>query len=427
MSNVPTWLQESIEEQSSSLPDWALQFQQQQWDAFSQVGLPTRKDERFKYTDISSFTKQDFTAAKRVEDGQFFDVINQHRLQRGENILLVFINGYFMPALSDRHKLPKEVIVCPFNTAMQHYADLIKPYWIQETDVAKYPFASLNAAKAKEGLFFYVPENCQLTMPVHLLSLATNGEKFAAHIRHLFVLEKRGQLTLIEEHFSLAEQDYLMNTVTHIVAQPRAQLEHYKIQHEGKKATHLAHTFIQQKQDSTVSSTSFAIGAAFARDEIAVTLQGPGADCKTSGFYHLHYDNQYIDYHVDINHVAPRSHSEMLYKGILDKKSCAVFNGRLHVSPGAQKILAYQANHNLLLAKESEVYSKPELEIYADDVKCKHGASTGQIDQDAIFYFRSRGISKAEAVNMLLQGFADEVLQRVTHDGVKLRIEEWMS
>lgn len=427
MSNVPTWLQDSIKDNPCSLPDWASQFQQQQWDAFLRVGLPTRKDERFKYTDVSSFATKAFIPAKRVEDAQFFDVINQHRLQRGENILLVFINGYFMPALSDRHKLPKEVIVCPFDSAMQHYADLIKPHWLQDTNVAKYPFAGLNAAKATEGLFFYVPENCDLTTPVHLLSLVTNSEEFVAHTRHLFVLEKNSRLTLIEEYFSLAEQAYLMNTVAQIVAQPRAQLQHYKIQHEGKQAAHLAHTFIQQKQDSNVSSTSFAIGAAFARDEVAVTLQESGADCKTSGFYHLHYDNQYIDYHVDIDHASPRSHSEMLYKGILDKKSRAVFNGRLHVEPGAQKILAYQANHNLLLSKESEVYSKPELEIYADDVKCKHGASTGQIDQDAIFYFRSRGIPKAEAINMLLQGFADEVLQRVTHEGVKLRIQEWIS
>ena len=203
-----------------------------------------------------------------------------------------------------------------------------------------------------------------------------------------------------------------------------AQLDYYKIQQEGKQAAHIAHTFIQQKQDSSVSAMNFSTGAQFARDDLIISLKESGAECKTSGFYHLFYDNQYIDNHIDIDHVAPRSHSEMLFKGILDHKSRAVFNGRLHVTEGAQKILAYQANHNLLLSNDAEVYSKPELEIYADDVKCKHGATTGQIDQDALFYLQSRGIPHQEAMGMLLQGFAEEVTEKIKLPAVKMRVLE---
>ncbi len=156
-------------------------------------------------------------------------------------------------------------------------------------------------------------------------------------------------------------------------------------------------------------------------------MQEPGAACQASGFYHLHRAHQYIDHHVEINHVAPHTNSEMVYKGILDNQSRAVFNGRLFVKKDAQKIVAHQANHNLLLSNRAEIYSKPELEIYADDVKCKHGATTGQLDQDALFYMRARGIGYQEAVNILLQGFADEIIDRVHHKGVKMRVKELVS
>jgi Fe-S cluster assembly protein SufD len=186
----------------------------------------------------------------------------------------------------------------------------------------------------------------------------------------------------------------------------------------------MANTFVFQQKDSCVSLVNFSLGAKFARDDVMVTLQEAGSECRTAGFYRLTNDNQYIDNHINIDHAAPRSCSEMVYKGVLDKKSRAVFNGRLYVGTGAQKIEAQQQNHNLLLSNVAEVYSKPELEIYADDVKCKHGATTGQLDQDALFYLRARGIEKTEAVNLLLQAFAADILQKITHADIKAHIEK---
>ena len=168
--------------------------------------------------------------------------------------------------------------------------------------------------------------------------------------------------------------------------------------------------------------TQFNMGADFARDDVAITLQQTGAKCHTSGFYHTSRDNQYVDHHVDVLHAAAHTQSDMLYKGIIDKKSRAVFNGRLHVAAGAQKIQAVQGNHHLLLSASGEAYSKPELEIYADDVKCRHGATTGQLDQDALFYLRARGIPYKEAVHILLKSFAEDVLQRIQDKAIQEQI-----
>jgi Fe-S cluster assembly protein SufD len=359
-----------------------------------------------------------------VDADNLLDGVQQNRLQRCDSVMLVLVNGYFMPLLSDLNKLPEGVIACSMRDSAHQHLDLIKTHLKENIDADLYPFASLNASQLTDGLFLYLPDDMDMPLPVHLVSIVTGTEEFLAHPRHIFILGKNSKLVFLEEHYSHTDLSYMMNIVTSLVVEENAKLEYYKLQCEGKNAVHMAHTFIRQKQNSSVSFTDFATGGTFARDEIVVKLQEPGAECRTGGFYRLHDDNQYIDHHIDIDHLAPRSNSEMLYKGILDNKSRAVFNGRLHVEQNAQKILAYQANHNLLLSNNAEVYSKPELEIYADDVKCKHGATTGQLDQDALFYMRSRGIEYAEAMNILLKGFAEEVLQRVTHPGIKLRLQE---
>lgn len=433
MNTIPQWLHACKVSAHPQEAAWLSDFRQRHWDAFLKNGMPTRKEERWKYTDLAFLANKNFSAAvdyrkaKKADADHLHHVINKHRLQCGDSILLVFVNGYFMPVLSDTAKLPPSVIACSLGAAFQQHAELIKKYWPANTDTQKYPFANLNAAVFADGLFLSLSDKCELSMPIHLLSLAAGECEFAAHPHHFIILGEHSKLPLIEEYIALSDLSYIMNIVTTITVGKHARLEHVKIQNEGVRAVHMANTFVQQKQDSNVTFTNFSVGSTFSRDDVVVKLLETGADCKTSGFYHLRYDNQYIDHHIDIDHAAPRSNSEMLYKGILDKKSRAVFNGRLYVEKDAQKILAYQANHNLLLSNDAEVYSKPELEIYADDVKCKHGASTGQIDQEALFYLRSRGVDKTEAMRILLEGFAEEIMQHVTHPGVKMRVQEMLS
>lgn len=423
---TPAWLTQPVS-QDAAMPTWTNDFKKQQAQAFLQQGLPTKYHERWKYADLSFLSNQAFVNPVKVDVDHFQETIQQCRLRRGESILLVFVDGQFIPSYSDLNKLPQEVIACDLLQATKIHAELIRDAYTAAIDTKQYPFASLNAAMTESGLFFYMPPHCQLTAPLHLLSLVTDQDKLIVHPRHVFMLREASNLSIVEEHFSHAETMYMVNQLTSLFVGKEAKLDYCKIQHEGKFATHIANTFIQQAQNSSVKLTNFSTGALFARDDISVTLKESGADCSTAGFYRLDQDNQYIDYHIDIEHAAARTNSEMLFKGILDKKSRAVFNGRLAVEQGAQKILAYQANHNLLLSKEAEVYSKPELEIYADDVKCKHGATTGQIDEDALFFLRSRGIDKSRAMNMLLQAFADEITSRVTHAATHLRVQELLA
>jgi Fe-S cluster assembly protein SufD len=260
--------------------------------------------------------------------------------------------------------------------------------------------------------------------PVRLLSLTVGDQAAIVQSQHVFLLAKNSKIKLIEEYVSLTSTACFTNVVVGVALAEEAHFEHYKMQTENANTTHIGNTFIHQEKNSSAFCMNVSTGALFARDELTIYLQGQGAECRTNGFYHLTRANQYVDHHVDIEHRAPHSYSEMLYKGVLNNKTRAVFNGRLLVENEAQKTLAYQANHTILLSKDAEMYSKPELEIYADDVKCKHGASTGQIDQDALFYLRARGISEKEAMQLLLQGFAEEVLERISDSSIKKQVQE---
>lgn len=399
---------------------------QKRLSAFLENELPNKKHPRFQYADFSLLNQKSFANPKRIPDDKLTDVINQHRLQQGTSILLVFVNGYFMPLLSDLHKLPKEIIACSRSAALIEYKELIAQAEMLSAEKENYIFAALNADLVTDGLFFYIPDQCEIASPLHLLSIVFEQQDFIANPRHFFILGEQSKLTLAEEHFNFNDAAYLMNIVTTIQLKKNATLNHYKIQRESNQAIHLAHTFVEQAQNSQYHFTNFSLGSRFARDDMLIALKEPGTICETAGFYSLYNDEQYVDHHIDILHNAAHSKSAMLYKGILYNKSRAVFNGKLYVDKQAQKIEALQANHNLLLSNDAHVYSKPELEIYADDVKCKHGATIGEIDTDVLFYLRSRGIPETEAVNLILQGFADDIMQRISHPGIKLRVEELM-
>lgn len=430
MSNralLPQWLQTSVTESGMTFaPDWLKAAQAKAAEDFMTLGLPTRKSERWKYADLTILSKREYVLATRTDKGGLQDKLNHHRLRHGDSLLMPFVNGYFMSGFSDRNKIPTGVIACGIEEALEKYPDLVQEIW-QTADAGKdYPFAILNEAASQDGMFLYIPDHCELAMPVHLLSIVNDPNLFIANPRHIIKLGKYSKLTLIEDYYGQPDQSYFMNVVNTIIADEGAILKHYKLQHEGRQATHLSHSFVYQKKDSQVNYLTISTGALFAKDETRVMLNESGTDYTASGFYSLK-DKQFVDHHLDVNHYAPASRSEMFYKGIMDDQSRAVFNGRLHVAQDAQKITAYQANHNLLLSSQAEVNTKPELEIYADDVKCKHGASTGQLDKDALFYLCSRGIPQPEAQAILIEGFADEVIKRIDQAELQSRIMEMLS
>jgi Fe-S cluster assembly protein SufD len=411
----------AFDEQSSvrgNFPAWLAEYREQQRTAFMQYGIPTKTNERWKYTDLTALAKQPFTAPVAGANVTQ-ETVDQYRLHATDAVLLVFVDGYFVPALSDLHKLPAGVIACSMLTALTEHEDLVKEFLQRDTCAQNYPFAALNSAIFADGLFLYVQDSVNLNLPLHILSLSTGQEMVMINPNHLFVFGNASETTLLHEYASLVDNLYFHNIVTNIVAKRHAKVSLTKLQHESTQAVHMENFFVDQGQDSDVSISHVTTGAQFSRDDTKIMLAEMGSVCRTSGFYHTSRDGQYIDHHVVVNHYAPRTNSEMTYKGIVDKKSRAVFNGGLYVKPDAQKINAFQENHNLLLSGSAEVYSKPELEIYADDVKCRHGATTGQIDQDALFYMRARGIDHTTAMNILLKGFADDVLQRITHPALQ--------
>ena len=417
----PTWLQEQgMTEDDAPMPVWLPALRKKHRQAWQESKLPSNQDERWKYTDLAFLqTERHLRVAPAVSKNSCDAELAQPLA--GEVISLVWLNGSFMPELSNLAKLPDKIIACSIQDALHLHPELIEAHFkkLQHTNA----FVNLNTAMFTDGVFIFIPDNVVLNTPIHLLSMAKAGNAFVSHPHQIIQIGKNSQVTILEEHSGALAENYLKNMVTTIEVAAQAKLNYYKLQQESASAAHIANTFIFQSQDSDVALTNFSYGAQFARDEVTAYLQEPGAQCRAAGFYQLKTVNQYIDNHITFDHLAPRTQSEMLYKGVLAVKSRAVFNGRLHVAPEAKKILAYQANHNLLLANSAEVYSKPELEIYADDVKCKHGATIGQLDQEALFYLRSRGIENREATEMLLAGFADDILQRVIHPAIKTHIQ----
>lgn len=385
------------------------------WNDFIEQQLPNSKNEAWKYVDLSILKKSALLPAVKADNKQYAEVIASHRMKDAAN--LIFIDGFFDETLSDINLLPN---ACTISHGKKNavFAQHLKTALNEK----KFPFAHLNSLLFSDDFVLTVADNATVAIPLHFIFMTVNHH-IVSHPRRLITIGRNSHLMISDEYLSLADNTHMTNMVTHIDVSQDAVLRYTKIQNENAAAIHVAATFVQQQKNSETHFNQFSRGALLQRDDLCVSLLESGANCHTAGFSQLHTDNQCVDHHVDIMHLAGGTESEMLYKSILAKKSKAIFNGKLYVEKNAQKIVAYQANHNLLLSNVAEVYSKPELEIYADDVKCKHGATTGQINLDALFYLRSRGINEDDALNMLLAGFAREIFERVENTPLRTRIE----
>ncbi|HTM63190.1 MAG TPA: Fe-S cluster assembly protein SufD [Gammaproteobacteria bacterium] len=409
------WLQQ---QNHDDLPEWLTAFREKQRAAFMQYGVPSRSNERWKYADLGMIAQQHFDLSANAADVSR-EQIESYRLEDAEAVMLVLVDGKYSPSLSDCELLPQGMIACSLREAIVEHEALVKRYFNENIDAKDFPFAALNSAIFADGIFIYVPEGRQLTQPLQLLSLSSGRENAMIVPHHMIIMGADSEAFMIHEYAGIDDGKYFMNAVTSIMTEANSRLNLIKLQHESDDALHMENVFVRQRKDSHVAIVHVTTGAVFSRDDVIVQLKEQGAECVANGFYHASRDGQYIDHHIDFKHAAPRTASGMLYKGIAENKSRAVFNGSLHVEKDAQKINAYQENHNLLLSGLAEVYSKPELEIYADDVKCRHGATTGQLDQDAMFYMRARGIDEQTARSILLRGFVEEVLQRITHSAIR--------
>ena len=324
---------------------------------------------------------------------------------------------------SNTNQLPEKVIICDLAKAIENNNDLLNKHITRYADNNVSPFTALNTAFVQHGTLIYLPAKTVIDKPINLLYLSKKqSNPFAAHPRNLIVMEEHTEATVIESYIGLDDADYFTNAVTEVSLAAGARLQHYKIQQESLNSYHIGNLNVMQKQDSYLESHSISLGGSLVRNDIHGQLAAEGAEIILNGLY-MTDGNQHVDNHTRIDHLKPNTHSLENYRGVLNGKSRAVFNGKVIVHKNAQKIEAHQNNANLLLSDDAEIDTKPELEIYADDVKCSHGATVGQLDKNMLFYLRTRAIDNETAKSLLTFAFAEEVISKIKLPSVRNRLE----
>lgn len=396
-------------------------------EMFEQTGFPTIKMEDWKYTNVSpifSHKYEDAEASSRISRND----IEKFRIKNLNTTVLVFVNGKF------NHKLSSELNkLTSLSIKIGNLANWIKkePELILQhfSKYAKMPsgFASLNTAFTVDGAFIYIPDNITIKEPVHILNLhGQDGSKILSQPRNLVITGKNVQAKFIETYNSISSEPNFSNIVTEIVAGENSNIEWYKIQDENLNSYQVTLTQAEQKRGSVFTIYTVTTGGSIIRNDINTVLDDENCEAHLFGLY-LTEDSQHVDNHTFIDHAKPHCVSNELFKGVLNDKSHAVFNGKVYVRPDAQKTNAYQSNKNILLSRDAAVDTKPQLEIFADDVKCSHGATVGQIDEDSLFYLRTRGISEETARSMLIKAFASDVFENVKIEQVHEYINNLIS
>ena len=380
---------------------------------FIDLGFPTTRQEEWRFTNISPIASTPFQPILRYElNGVTEQDIRPHRLTHA--MQFVFIDGMFSPELSNTGTMPTGMIAGSLAEQLKKHPDTIQSYINHFIMGDENTFAMLNTAFLWDGAFISIPHGSVLDIPIQLLFVATNrDEVFAAQPRNLIIAGDDSQLKIVETYIGLAKNVYLTNAITEISLGDHSIVEHDKFQGEGLNAYHIAATHVYLSKTSRYTSNVISLGGSIARNNIIARFDAEGAECILNGLS-LGSGTQVIDNHTVIDHAKPHCISHELYKSILDGKSKGVFNGKIFVRKDSQKTDAKQTNKTLLLSDEATMNTKPQLEIFADDVKCTHGATIGQLDDEQIFYLRSRGINLETARNILTSAFASDVVGRIT-------------
>jgi Fe-S cluster assembly protein SufD len=392
----------------SSLPGFA-ELRRRAIDRFAALGFPSGREEAWRFTDVAPIAETAFRPAGATANPAQFAALAKGPLRECQ---VAFVDGRFAPAFT---KIPPGLEAGSLAGREDLPLGRLAAF-------ADHPFAALNTAFFQDGAFVRLPRGAALERPLHLLFLSSfHGEPYVTHPRILVAAEEGARATLVVSFLGPAGGTYLTNAVTEVELADGAALDYVKVQRESRSAFHVETFAARQGRGAVLAHHSISLGARISRNDVSTVLAGEGAEVSLSGLYEVS-GGQLSDHHTSIEHAAPHGTSRELYKGILDGRSRAVFDGRIAVRPGAQKTNAVQTNKNLLLSKEALVHTKPQLEIFANDVKCKHGATIGQLDQDMLFYMRSRGIGEAEARRLLVHAFASEIVDQVKVDDVRAQV-----
>jgi Fe-S cluster assembly protein SufD len=412
-------------------PAWLQAIRKSAFNNFADLGFPTTHDEEWKYTSVAPLTRISFRpAADYLAPKGARQASELLQSNPAGSIALHFFAGQFVEERTPSATLPAGVKVTSLAKALAAGSPLLEKHLARYADFTKLPFVALNTAFAEEGALVEIAPDVVLTQPIYLRYVAgPSHEPLIYHPRNLVVLGRGSEATIVEQYLT-DEPDsqlvYFNNAVTEVVLGENAKVEHTKEQDESRQAFHIATIQFHQERSSSANTTTIAFGSALDREDVITVLDGPGAECAMNGLY-VPTGTQHVDNHTTIDHAKPHCSSRELYKGILDGKSTGVFNGKIVVRKDAQKTDSKQSNKNLLLAEDCVINTKPQLEIYADDVKCTHGATIGQIDAESIFYLRSRGIGLEQARAMLTLAFANDVLGKIKSETLRAHLERTLT
>ncbi|TAK98391.1 MAG: Fe-S cluster assembly protein SufD [Verrucomicrobia bacterium] len=405
-------------------PQWLLPLRKAGLARFAELGLPTLQHEDWRFTNIAAIARLPFSPVFDPANGVTADALKDFAFAQQTGSRLVFVNGHFAPKLSSVKNLPAGVKAGSLAAALASDAAFLEKHLGKYAASADNGFGALNQAFFLDGGFVHVPAGKIVEEPIQFVYVSTTKHSGATfHPRNLVIAEANSQVTILESYVSLGGSGYFTNAVTELFAGDNARLEFVKFQDESADAFHMAAFHCEFGRASNVNVHSFALGAKLSRNNIRAKLAGEGLECILNGLY-LTRDEQLADHHMIVEHAQPHCASHEYFNGILDDKSRGVFHGRILVRPIAQKTDAKQTNKNLLLSDDAGADTKPQLEIYADDVKCTHGATIGQLNDESIFYLRSRGISPETARRMLIHAFAGEIIERIQHEPAREELDK---
>jgi Fe-S cluster assembly protein SufD len=420
-------------ERQPPAPDWLSALRKQGFEQFETLGFPTTKNEDWHFTSVAPIAEQTFHPAMVssrdiTSEGSTAGVVARADLERfnfgqPQWHTFVFVNGEFSEDLSSYAGLEKNVRVTSLAAAIRTGTGRPERHLGKIAAYDHHAFTALNTGFIRDGAFVELQANAVVDEPIHLVFISEGEGHAVAHPRNLIVAAPNSRAAVIESYVSVRDSCYFTNAVTEISLGEGAHLDHYKLQRESEKSFHVGTVQARQARDSQLHSFSLAVGGTLARTNIYTSLDGAGATCTLNGLY-LADGTQHIDNQTSIEHIAPNCPSHEVYKGVLDGRSHGVFNGKVYVHPEAQKTDGKQSNNNLLLSPSARVDTKPQLEIFADDVKCTHGATVGRLDEIALFYLNSRGIGPELARMLLTYAFAADVLEMIELEPLKKGLEE---
>jgi len=403
---------------------WTQPLRQAAIARFAELGFPTTHDEEWKYTNVAPMTRIPFQPAQRLAPASASEALAAAAIPALVCTQLVFVNGHYVPELSAQQALSQGVEVGSLALALASRPSWLEAHLARYVSVEEQAFVALNTAFMQDGAYVHIPRGRVVEVPIHLVFISLPQEEpTVSHPRNLLVLDDDTQASVIESYIGLGHNVYLTNAVTEFVLGQNARAEHCKLQWESSSAFHIATMQVHQARSSTFVSHAITQGGALARHDINVVLNGEGGENTLNGLF-MATDQQHIDNQTRIDHVMPHCTSREFYKGILAGKSRGVFNGKIVVHKDAQQTDARQTNKNLLLSQDASIDTKPQLEIFNNDVKCAHGSTIGRLDANALFYLRTRGLGEEDARSLLTYAFASELVNRISLEPLRTKLND---